>query len=160
MQKTDLTLPAGDGIVNIRVGAIILKDGKLLMAGNPGEGYLYTVGGRVQFGESIEEAIRREVREETGAELEIDRLGFVHEDFFRSDNPAKLGKTVYELAFFFYMKTPPDFEPVSRSFAENGQLESLTWIDPQGDYQYYPEFFRTELARPVPEIRHIVTRDL
>ena len=30
----DLTLPAADGYVNLRVGAIIIKDGKLLMVGS------------------------------------------------------------------------------------------------------------------------------
>lgn len=30
----DITLPCEDGIVNLRVGAIIQKDGKILMVGN------------------------------------------------------------------------------------------------------------------------------
>ena len=52
--SNDLTLPIGNGLVNIRVGAIIMKEGKLLMAGNDREDYLYTVGGRIQFGETAE----------------------------------------------------------------------------------------------------------
>ena len=62
----DLCIPCDDGILNIRTGAIITKDGKLLMVGNDRDDYLYSVGGRIKFGETAEEAIVREVFEETG----------------------------------------------------------------------------------------------
>ena len=32
----DMTVPCADGIINIRVGAIIMKNGKLLMVGGDG----------------------------------------------------------------------------------------------------------------------------
>ena len=41
----DMCVACGDGILNIRAGAIIMKDGKLLMVGNDRD-YLYSVGGR------------------------------------------------------------------------------------------------------------------
>ena len=48
----DMTVPCDDGLINIRVGAIILKDGKYLMVGNERSDYLYSVGGRIKFGET------------------------------------------------------------------------------------------------------------
>ena len=36
-----------------------------------------SVGGRIKFGETAEEAVVREVFEETGRKMEIDRLGFI-----------------------------------------------------------------------------------
>ena len=36
---TDMTVPCGDGFVNLRVGAIIQKDGKFLMVGNDTQDY-------------------------------------------------------------------------------------------------------------------------
>ena len=47
----DMTVPCGSGIINIRVGAIILKNGRFLMVGNSRSDYLYSVGGRLKFGE-------------------------------------------------------------------------------------------------------------
>ena len=47
----DMCVVCDDGILNIRVGAIIRKDGKILMVGNDRD-YLYSVGGRVKFGET------------------------------------------------------------------------------------------------------------
>ena len=73
----DLTFFTKDGVLNLRVGAIILKERRVLMVGNERADYLYSVGGRIRFGETAEEAVRREVYEETGVRMEIDRLGFV-----------------------------------------------------------------------------------
>ena len=58
------------------------------MARNPNENrvFYYSVGGRVKFGESLEKAVLREVKEETGIEAEIDRMAFVHENFFTDDD--------------------------------------------------------------------------
>lgn len=154
---SDLCIDWDGGVVNIRVGAIILKDGKFLMVSNPGTDYLYSVGGRIQFGESAEQAVVREVREETGVEMEIDRLGFVAEDFFIGDHVAKMGKLIYELGFYFYMKTPENFEPVCDSFSEDGIRESLVWVAPEEGRKLYPVFFNDELRHPSEQVKHFLT---
>ena len=153
----DICVPVGEGFVNVRVGAIIEKNGKILMVTNEGVDYYYSVGGRIQIGESAEDAARREVREETGCALEIDRLGFIHEDFFIGDSMAKLGKLIYEIAFYFYMKTPEDFEPKREALAAEGRGEHLEWVSTDTEKTLFPAFFRTELQKPVPYVRHIVT---
>ena len=153
----DLCIDCDGGIVNIRVGAIIMKDGKFLMAGNPNFDYLYSVGGRIQFGETAEQAVVREVFEETGRIMEIDRLGFVAEDYFICDAAAHLDKLVYEIGFYFYMKTPEDFEPVCDSFTEDGTAEFLVWVSPEERRKLYPVFFNDELRRPEQGVKHFVT---
>ena len=52
----DMTVPCENGLINIRAGAIIMKNGKYLMVGNTRD-YLYSVGGRIKFGEPAEEGI-------------------------------------------------------------------------------------------------------
>jgi hypothetical protein len=39
MKKKDMCVACDDGILNIRVGAIIMKDGKILMVGNERANY-------------------------------------------------------------------------------------------------------------------------
>ena len=168
--SSDITVRCDEGFINIRVGAIILKDGKFLMAGNPSVDYLYTVGGRIQFGETAEEAVVREVFEETGLKLEVDRLGFIHENFFYGDSSYNMGQPVYEISLIFYMKVPEDFQLVSLDSPGDNRQEHLFWIsagsDPANDaldtlekITIYPGFLRTELMNPVDGVRHIVTRD-
>ena len=156
----DMTVPCGDGIVNIRAGAIIMRDGMVLMVGNDRADYLYSVGGRVRFGETAAEAAVREVFEETGTRMEVDRLGFIHENLFSADAPGNEGKPVYEISFFFYMKVPEDFCPRSGSTTADQSPERLYWIRPQDERTYYPAFFRTELEKEDRTLRHIVTDEL
>ena len=49
-----------------RAAAIIIEDGCVLLVGNEKEDYLYSVGGGVHMGETAEQAVAREVYEETG----------------------------------------------------------------------------------------------
>ena len=152
----DMCVSCDDGILNIRVGAIIMKDGKILMVGNERANYLYSVGGRIKFGETAEEAIVREVFEETGVKMEIDRLGFVHENYFYGDAPSNLGKLIYEISFFFYMKVPSDFAPISESFTEDNSKEHLKWVSLDENIKMYPEFFRKELKNPTDTVKHFI----
>ena len=158
--KHDLCVKMEEGILNIRVGAIIMKDDRFLMVENDRFDHLYSVGGRIKFGETAEEAVVREVFEETGRKMEIDRLGFIHENFFLGDSLKKQGNIVHEIAFFFYMNVPTDFEPVCDSFTEDGDKERLVWIRADHQKKYYPEFFKTELANPSKDVKHYVTKNL
>ena len=154
----DMCVTCDYGILNIRVGAIIIKDGKILMVGNDRADYLYTVGGRIKFGETAEEAIIREVYEETGVTMQVDRLGFVHENYFIGDSKSNMGKLIYEISFYFYMSVPNGFAPVSKSFTEDNCKEFLHWVDINTDTKMFPAFFKTELSNPTQSVKHFVTK--
>lgn len=72
----------GDRWFRYRAAAIIIEDGEVLFVKNELESYYYSVGGGVHLGEKAEDAVIREVFEETGILYEIDRLAFIHENFF------------------------------------------------------------------------------
>ena len=156
----DMCVPCDGGIINIRVGAIILKGDRFLMVRNAHSDYFYSVGGRIKFGETAEEAVIREVLEETGARMKIDHLGFVQENYFIGDIPSRLGKVYYEISFFFYMDTPEGFEPVCHSFTENGnQKEYLEWVSPDDPRTIFPDFFRTELNIRDRNVKYMLKDD-
>jgi mutator protein MutT len=65
----------------IGVGAIVVNEGALLMvrrAKDPYAGYWSVPGGTLEAGEYLSDAVRREVLEETGIEIEVgDLLGIL-----------------------------------------------------------------------------------
>ncbi len=63
-----------------RAAAIIVEDNCVLFAGNEHEDYYYSIGGGVHMGETAEDAVLREVYEETGVRYEIDRLAVKFEN--------------------------------------------------------------------------------
>ena len=56
----------GNGWFRYRAAAIIIEDGHVLFVKNQVDPYYYSVGGGVHLGEKAEDAVKREVLEETG----------------------------------------------------------------------------------------------
>ena len=76
----------------VGVGAVIIKDGKILLVkrGNePNKGKWAIPGGLVNTGESLEDALKREIMEEVGFEIEVDDVVCVSEEIFRDGNGVK-----------------------------------------------------------------------
>ena len=147
----------GEDLFRLRAAAIILKDHQVLMALNDRDSYYYSVGGAVHLGESVREAVVREVLEETGAVMEADRLAFVHENFFTGAD----GLRWHEIAFYFLMKVPEGFVPRDGSLSMKGMAEHMVWlpVDRLNEYTAYPAFFARELPRLGEGVRHILTRE-
>ncbi len=71
----------------VGVGAVIIKDNQILLvkrANEPNKGYWSVPGGVVRLGEGLEEALKREVEEETGLEIEVGDVACVSEEIFRN----------------------------------------------------------------------------
>lgn len=73
------------------VGAIVVDKGALLLVKRdrePARGQWSLPGGRVEVGETLREALVREVREETGVDVDVDGLVGVAERIVRDDEGA------------------------------------------------------------------------
>jgi ADP-ribose pyrophosphatase YjhB (NUDIX family) len=63
--------------ITLAVGAIVIRDNHLLMvrrAQEPARGLWSVPGGKVERSEYLSDALRREVREETGLEIDVGEL--------------------------------------------------------------------------------------
>lgn len=141
-----------------RAAAIIIENDCVLFATNEKEDYLYSVGGGVHMGETAEDAVLREVFEETGVHYEIDHLAVIHENFFDENNGALKGLNCHEISFYFLMKPRGTQELRSNSMTQ-GVKEEMCWI-PIKDldkYKAFPSFLKDFLSKEHFGIEHIVT---
>ena len=142
-----------------RAAAIIVEDGHVLLAGNDREDYLYSVGGGVHMNEKAEDAVVREVFEETGVRYEIDRLAVIHENFWDGAGAYDTGLRCHELAFYYLMKPRGTRELCSDSMTRFSDREIMHWI-PIKDlckYKHFPSFLADYLSCERSEVMHIVT---
>lgn len=75
--------------VRVGIGVFVFRAGKFLMQkrrGSHGEGSWSVPGGHLEFGESFEDTAKREVKEETGLDINSVRFGAVTNDHFTDEN--------------------------------------------------------------------------
>ena len=90
----DITVNVEDYVLNVRASGIIIHDNKILLHKNINEEHYALIGGRVAIGESSEEALKREVMEEIGKEVEVIEGLTTVENFFEMK-----GSKYYEILF-------------------------------------------------------------
>ena len=141
-----------------RAAAIIVEDGCVLFAGNELEDYYYSIGGAVHMGETAEEAVKREVLEETGVAYAVDHLAVIHENFFHENTGSLKGMECHEIAFYFMMKPRGTKELHSDSYTL-GVREKMHWIpiDRLDRYKAFPTFMKEYLQSEHRGIEHIIT---
>lgn len=94
----DLTLASEKGILNIRV-LILVETPKGYIFEKHEDGYLFAIGGRVQFDETTEAAAHRELEEEIqNGEIELSLRGII-ENFYKTR-----GSLYHEFNFVYYGK--------------------------------------------------------
>lgn len=90
----DITIDVEDYKLNIRAGAIIIHNNKLLVHRNINSDHYALPGGRVAIGENSAEAIKREIVEEMGKQVEITGYISTIENFFEMK-----GNNYHEIMF-------------------------------------------------------------
>lgn len=90
----DISIDVENYKLNVRTAVIIIHNNKILVHRNVNSDHYALVGGRVQIGENSEEAVKREVKEEIGKDIEM--LGYIStiENFFEMNN-----KKYHEILF-------------------------------------------------------------
>ncbi len=147
-----------NNIFNFRVAAIIYSKSKekILMHKSKDGKFWILPGGRVEFYEQAETAIRREIFEEIGLQVQECRLLWVVENFFIKDR-----KKFHEISLYYFI----DLMQV-RNLEEKDEFYGIEdkkniffawkYIDKISELEVYPQFLKTSLKNIPCSVEHIV----
>lgn len=155
----DLTLKTDLGLFNHRVAAVIVFENKLLAQKNVQTGEYYLVGGRISFGESSEDALIREIREELKISITDYKPLWVNECFFIDG-----GKKFHELGIYYLVDiTNTDFHSFNSCFEteEESRINHYEWlnIDELESIPLYPLFIKQEIKNTDDGLKLIITKE-
>jgi len=119
-----ILLPAERLIFRPSAYAIIRHDDRVLLLNMRSTGKLFLPGGGSEIDERLEEALHREVREETGLEVEIERFVAFKENFFYYD-PLDFA---FHGLLFFYLCKPLTFDLASSDQIEDDEADAPRWV--------------------------------
>lgn len=92
----DITIDVDDYKLNVRAAGIMIHNGKVLVHRKVNSDYYALIGGRVEIGESSEDTIKREIKEELGKDIKITEYISTIENFFEIK-----GSKYYEIMFVY-----------------------------------------------------------
>ena len=116
-------VPAETMVQRPSVYGLIAHDQQILLAKAQHTGKYVLPGGGIEKGESIDMALKREVREETGVEIEVGQFVHFETDFFYY-NPLDLAIHGF---LFFYVCTPLTLNLDPSPYPPEEGLEMPLW---------------------------------
>lgn len=146
----DITYISGDNKFNYRVCGILLHEHKILAMQDARSPYYYLPGGRVKLGETAEEAVQRELKEELGISVKIQRPLWLNQAFFTEDVDHL---HCHELCVYFLM------DSLEHSLLQKGEAFSVQEGERVLKFRWLPlESLETEYFYPLflkKEIFHL-----
>ena len=148
----DVSFVTGKEKFNYRVCALLLHEGKILAMQDERSPYYHLPGGRVRMGETAEQAVARELREELGVAVEIQRPLWLNQAFFTEEVS---GERYHELCLYFltdFSGTALDDKGNTFTLAEGRHTHQFEWLDLDSlrDTHFYPNFLK-EAIFSLPE---------
>jgi ADP-ribose pyrophosphatase YjhB (NUDIX family) len=153
----------GDSCFNYRIVGVAVHDDSILLHQGEGEAFWILPGGRAELGEPAEQTLRREMKEEIGVEVEVVRLLWFVENFFKYAD-----KNYHEITLYFLMQLPSDCKYLTEPGPYSGSEEDGTklifrWFPRQPDVlsklPLLPSFLRTALEKLPESVQHVVHYD-
>ncbi len=149
-------------VFSYRVAGIIVHDGKVLLQKPTNEDFYAFPGGHVSFGETNEETLMREYKEEIGADIAVGELKWVAEAFFPWGESPCHQICLYYLAEITDEKTPLDGMFMAKEHPEGRGFDlEFHWvpIENTDKIEIYPAEAKELLLHLDDGVKHFVYKE-
>lgn len=123
----DITIDVESYKLNVRAAGIIIHNNKLLVHKNINKEHYALIGGRVKIGEDSKTTIQREIKEETGKDIEILESIATIENFFEMKN-SKYHEILFVYQVEFINEEDKKIEYTLNN-VEGKEYQKYVWLD-------------------------------
>jgi 8-oxo-dGTP pyrophosphatase MutT (NUDIX family) len=154
-----ITLGEGTARFSYRVAGVAMNRGRVLLHRLEGDSKWAMPGGRVEWAEQSPDALRREMLEEIGVNVDVVRLLWVVERFY-----TKGGISYHELGLYHLMNLPSNCPPLMQESFDGREGASrlvFRWFDASDllGVELYPAFLRQALRQIPLAPQHVIHVD-
>ena len=161
--RTSINIKNDNYKFKFRVSGLIIRNNKILTVEMDDSGFLCLPGGHVELGETTEEAVIRELYEETAQSVIIKKYLGVTENYFINKHKTQ----IHEIAFYYLMDftneniETNDFDLIENDKGHNIKL-SFKWININelDNYNLKPLFLKQILKTDNLEFNHLIIKDM
>lgn len=151
----DATFNLEDKVFNYQVAGVWVENGHVLLHRQASDSYWALPGGRAQILEDSKTCLMREMEEELGVSVEIERLLWTVESFF-----PYAGKNFHEIGFYYLVRGARE-QPLFQTgpfFGPEGDRLVYQWIPLSeiSETVLYPEFLREALTELPQGTQHLI----
>lgn len=159
--RTSINIKNNDYKFKFRVSGLIIRNNKILTVEMDNSGFLCLPGGHVELGETTEEAVIRELYEETRKTVIIKKFLGVTENYFIN----KYKTQIHEIAFYYLMDfidkniEMNDFTLIENDKGHNIKLD-FKWLDIHklDDYNIKPTFLKGIIKENQLDFNHLILK--
>lgn len=153
----DATFQMEKVVFNYRVAAVMVMDGHVLIHRQVTDDHWALPGGRVEVMEDSQTSIIREVKEELGFDVKVDRLLWFTENFFDYKD-----RKFHEIGLYYQVTINDDHFTFTTEpfFGEEGERLVYQWVpvDQLEEILLYPEFVRKSLRELPQSLQHLIVK--
>ncbi|WP_186577021.1 NUDIX hydrolase [Aquibacillus kalidii] len=151
----DTTFKLDKTVFNYRVAAVLIVNNHVLIHKQVKDDHWALPGGRAKVMEDSPTSIKREIKEELGFEVKINRLLWITENFFKYNS-----NDFHEIALYYNVSLMNNDYQLNNNpfYGEEGDRLIYQWIPIQDleNYLLYPEFLRVSIKHLSESVEHVI----
>jgi len=158
--KIVISFDTGSHRFNLRAAAVIFHDEYVLLHQVEGDDFWCLPGGRMEPGEHAAQTVIREMEEEVGASVQIEKTLCIVENFFSYN-----GRPNHEIGIYLVARLEPGSPlldlAVSHSGHERNKRLTFTWVARQrlSEIDVRPVFLRQLLQADRVALAHVIQQE-